>query len=831
VSARNKPVYLAAVIGLLITALLLLIAYRQVLHEQENLFLQQTSDIREHALLLVHRGEEIAGTINALFNASESVDPSEFKIVADEQFSHAGYIDALSFMPRIEASGTAIHEQEVRQTGFVTYRVRNRQGPVYFPVRYIEPLNPISATLLGDNLLAHPDYRQAIVTALNSGRAGVGPIESLRNGHNSMMLFLAMHPPLASTASQATGIIAVRFDLTAMMIELNIPAALKLRWKIGSENKALVKNADVNRNGSLFSQLHDLFPLELGATRSQLLIEKQLYWRDISTVGMLLSVAGGLFLTLLLMITARFMVLRDSELRTRNAEIEKQVNEKTASLQKMSFAVASAGESIVIIDNNGAIEYINPAFSGLFGFPEQAIIGSKITRLHSGSTSKEGYDEMWFTLLNGDAWQGRLLIRDSENLDVPVHISIAPMHDGQGAITHFVAIYRDLRKQEAMEEQLRHGQKMESIGTLTGGVAHDFNNMLAAIRANLYIVRHNPADKVKLMTKLNSIETLVDRAATTIGQMLTFARQDRVEMQPVAMNRLIREGSELAASAIPENIDFQLDIPDVELMVEGDTTQLQQLLINLLNNARDALERVHKPRIRCALEPVDVDDAFMALHPQLTSRHLVCLSVSDNGSGIKPELLSQIFDPFFTTKDVGKGTGLGLSMAYGAIDRHHGLILPESSVRKGTTFRIYLPRIDTPAVTIETADDADECPGQGELILLVDDEASLRSTTAEVLTCMGFDVLEAADGEQALALFEQSRDKIRLVITDMVMPKLSGNELALAIRGLDPSMPVIFVTGYDKSQQAGADSNLSNSRIIRKPYDIDAMIRSIQDML
>jgi len=500
-------------------------------------------------------------------------------------------------------------------------------------------------------------------------------------------------------------------------------------------------------------------------------------------------------------------------------------------LQKLSQAVQQAGEAVLMTDRNGVIEYVNPAFTSITGYAPEEVIGQTPAILKSSAQDPSFYKNLWDTITRGEVWHGTLIDRKKDGSFYPAMMSIAPITNDSGEISHYVSLQQDMTEYRKMEEQFLQSQKMEAIGTLVGGIAHDFNNMLAAIQGNVYLSRLHLKQQPEVADRLRNIELLGMRAAEMVQQLLTFARKDRMKMQQFSLNAFVSEAHKLAKTGIPENIELVYDICEEELMIDGDVTRLQQVLMNLGNNARDAVALADQPRIACRLSLFVVTKAFKKAYPDNKNKELALLTVSDNGSGIKPEYLQKIFEPFFTTKGVGEGTGLGLAMVYGAVQSHGGIIEVESECGKGTVFRIYLPLTKKGAHPAALQQEAAAIQGRGEVILLVDDEESMRDTTGEVLESLGYRVLSAGDGEQALQIFTAHRHEIRLVMTDIVMPKMGGLDLARCIRELDHDMPIIFATGYDKEQVVSAGKLLHHSIIFNKPFSFARLSQSIRNMI
>ncbi|RME33317.1 MAG: response regulator [Deltaproteobacteria bacterium] len=383
-----------------------------------------------------------------------------------------------------------------------------------------------------------------------------------------------------------------------------------------------------------------------------------------------------------------------------------------------------------------------------------------------------------------------------------------------------------------MQQQFLQAQKMEAIGTLVGGIAHDFNNMLAGITGNVYLAKSKVDKSSDVAEKLHNIEQISFRAADMVKQLLTFARKDTVSMKEMPLKPFVKESVKLLRATIPENIAIQQDICDEPLIIRGDSTQLHQVLLNLVNNARDAVEGVRHPCINIRLSPFEPDSAFTETHPPFKAgQRYARLTVEDNGCGIPEEQLRHVFEPFFTTKEQGKGTGLGLAMVFGAIKSHQGHVEVESVVGKGTAFHVYLPLLKQAGPADALGTDEDVIHGHGECILLADDEPSVRESMKEVLIKLGYRVHAAEDGRQALEIFTAHRNEIVLCILDVVMPHLGGHELAARLRAVAPDLPIVFMTGYDQSQVLGTRRQLPNSEALTKPVSVVVLSRCLRRML
>jgi len=514
--------------------------------------------------------------------------------------------------------------------------------------------------------------------------------------------------------------------------------------------------------------------------------------------------------------------------KTHKLAEELEYHKKTkATVFKLSQLIEQSSESVMITDLQGIIEYVNPAFESLTGYSSQEAIGNKSNILKSGNQDVDFYKQLWATIKSGKRWQSKVIEKRKDGSFYPAVLTITPIRDEQGELTHFVASHSDMSELERMQQQFHQAQKMEALGTLVGGIAHDFNNMLAGMTGNLYLLKKYVKTEPDALKKLENVEVLSFRSADMIQQLLTFARKSSVIMKDIPFATFINETIKLLRTSVPENITFKQDICFDRLLIEGDATQLHQVLMNLVNNARDAVEHVDAPSLTVSLDMFQPDAAFLETHEYFKAGSYAHLHVQDNGCGIPEHQLEHLFEPFFTTKEQGKGTGLGLAMVFGAVKTHHGFFDVESVEGVGSTFHLYFPLLQVEERIATPQQDKVYLEGHGELILLADDEQHIVETGQAVLEELGYRVLIARDGQQAVELFEAHSEDIDLCIFDVVMPVLDGDKAAKYIRLINHDVKIIFATGYDQKRL----ENIVNEVMLTKPFSIEEMSRLVREIL
>ena len=404
-----------------------------------------------------------------------------------------------------------------------------------------------------------------------------------------------------------------------------------------------------------------------------------------------------------------------------------------------------------------------------------------------------------------------------------------PMHDPEGRLIGVLGIARDITGHRTLEEQLRQAQKMESIGTLAGGIAHDFNNILSAIIGYGHItLMKMPQDDPLRLNVENMLES-ADRAAALTQSLLTFSRKQVTERKPVELDTILRKVEKFLVRVIGEDVEIRVLPDEKALTIFADVGQLEQVFMNLATNARDAMPQGGSFTIETTA--TELDYGFITTHGYGKPGNYAMITATDTGVGMHEETRKKIFEPFFTTKEVGKGTGLGLSMVYGTIKQHEGFINVYSEPGKGTTFRIYLPLIEAAATDEKTAAETAPPAGGTETILLAEDDPSLRKLTVYILEQAGYTLITANDGEEAVAKFKENKERIQLLLFDMIMPKKGGKEAFDEIRTTDPAVPVLFASGYSPDMLRQKSLIENGAAVVFKPLSPQKLLEKVREVL
>ncbi|MDO8722706.1 MAG: PAS domain S-box protein [Syntrophales bacterium] len=486
---------------------------------------------------------------------------------------------------------------------------------------------------------------------------------------------------------------------------------------------------------------------------------------------------------------------------------------------------------IYTLGTGGAFTYINPAWEKILGHSREEIIGQYfITFVRKediescvqlfARVKKEKETVKNFTVI--------LMAKDgTERL---FDMSGAPNFDARGNMIGIVGTFKDFTKERNLETQLQFASKMEELGRLTGGIAHDFNNIVQAISGynQILMLKKNEADPD--WKYLFNIDQLTWRAADIVKQLMLFSRKTESKMTPTDLSGEIKKFYKLFARTLPKNIRVKLDLADDLHIINGDSSQLGQVIMNLTVNARDAMP--DGGEICIHTENVEIDESRYTDKMQIKAGIYVLLRVSDTGCGMDEETLSHIFEPFYTTKDTGKGTGIGLAVVYGIVKNHNGYILCNSEKDKGTSFDLYLPALA--AVIMEGKKEAKAKPefsGNQETILLVDDEPQLLETGNDLLSFYGYNVLTVESGEEALTVIERERDSISVVILDLMMPGMGGAKCLVEIKKIAPAMKVIVASGYVENIKKREIIKNGAAAFVQKPYHFEDLSRTIRDII
>jgi signal transduction histidine kinase/ActR/RegA family two-component response regulator len=434
---------------------------------------------------------------------------------------------------------------------------------------------------------------------------------------------------------------------------------------------------------------------------------------------------------------------------------------------------------------------------------------------------------MWECLRQGEVWRGHFINRRKDGQLYEEEATISPIRKEFGRVVNYVGVKRDVTREVELENQLRQAQKMDAFGQLAGGVAHDFNNILAVIQLQAGLLKTDPHLSLKQLEFATDIEKAAERGANLTRQLLLFSRRQSMQPQNLDLKAVLDNITRMLQRTLGENIQLQLRVGPEPLMVYADPGMMDQILLNLVVNARDAMPQGGQITIEASA--AEFDELSAAQATRARPGQFACLMVSDNGRGIPPEILPRIFEPFFTTKEVGKGTGLGLATVFGIVQQHKGWIDVHSEVGKGTTFRLYLPLQKMASDPESFWSSSFPTEGGNETILLVEDELPLRDSMRLTLTRLGYQVLEAGTAAEAWQIWQSRRADIRLLLTDMVMPGgTNGRELAHKILRQEPRLKVIYASGYSP-EIANRDLKLVEGvNFLAKPFEAGKLARAIR---
>jgi PAS domain S-box-containing protein len=484
---------------------------------------------------------------------------------------------------------------------------------------------------------------------------------------------------------------------------------------------------------------------------------------------------------------------------------------------------------IVTTDVRGRITYWSPRAQELLGYRPDEVLGRPVAEFQRGG--REAARDLMRRLRAEDRireHEAEILARDGRWMEC--RFALAMLRDAAGGEIGTLAILEDTSERKRLEAQLRQAQKMEAVGRLAGGIAHDFNNLLAVIMGHSDLIKSVLRKGDALAHDVEQIRRASERAASLTRQLLAFSRRQFLQPQVIDVNTLVGNLATMLRRLIGEDVQLELRLDPGAGRVSADPGQLEQVVMNLTVNARDAMPQGGRVVLETA--PVTLDQAFVTAHPGSAAGAHVRLSIHDTGYGMGPDVLAHLFEPFFTTKEPGRGTGLGLSTVYGIVKQHRGYIDVTSEPGRGSSFGVYLPRVEAKAAPDRPTPREPVRPGGRETVLFVEDEVALRDLMHRVLTKGGYRVLAAGDGLEALALVEGHPQRIDLVVTDVIMPRMSGPELAARLRARDPGIRLLYVSGYTADQLRSAQTDLgADATLLPKPFTSDGLLRKVREVL
>ena len=593
---------------------------------------------------------------------------------------------------------------------------------------------------------------------------------------------------------------------------------------------------------SLLALLHLFQSMELFNTGAPLGVEIDVMYSLIS----LLLLTGMVHIETLLKERLR----REQEEERLRSGLESQVKQKTAHLTRAIEEMQSefnerkkaetqigeqaqllelAHDAIVVNDMDGRVLYWNKSAERIYGWTTAEAVGRKTEELlPKDMFNALKYEEARTAISETGNWRGEFTTRTKTGEEVTVETRWTLVRDDQGIPKSILGINTDITEKKIFETQFLRAQRMEGIGALAGGIAHDLNNILAPLLVSVQVLKEKVTDPDGKRL-LESLEVNVKRGASLVKQVLTFGRGAEGERVPLNPKHIGREIKQFVHETFPKSVEFDLHCPADLWTITGNVTQLHQVLLNLCVNARDAMPGGGKLSVK--MENMMVDQTYAAKKLEARPGPYVVITVADTGTGIPKEIQEKIFDPFFTTKEIGKGTGLGLSTTLAIVKSHDGFIICHSEPDKGAVFKVYFPAHRTPA--LEKLEEADSrLPrGNDELVLVVDDEESILDTVQNVLKRFGYRVLLAKDGVEAVALYSRRQKEVRAVITDMVMPIMDGPATVIALKAINPNVKVIGSSGLASQDGAAKAKEAGIRHFIPKPYTTGIILNTLHDVL
>jgi PAS domain S-box-containing protein len=495
-------------------------------------------------------------------------------------------------------------------------------------------------------------------------------------------------------------------------------------------------------------------------------------------------------------------------------------------IQTLNSIIVSCPHAIIAVDRQRKVRIWNPAATAIFGWTDEEVVGGKVPFV--GDDQRQHSDAFNDRALAGESFHNFEVQRNRrDGLPLDLLVSAAPTYDDEGTIDGFVTVATDITEHKKLEQQFFRTQRLESLGTLASGIAHDLNNVLAPIHMSLELLKMDSPSPAAQRT-LDTLLICVNRGAGLIRQILTFARGVEGERTPLQTLYVLRDIQKVVAETMPKSIAIESKYSPDLWMISADLTQLHQVLMNLCVNARDAMAEGGTLSITAGNSILD--QPFIQMSHGISSGPHVVIEIKDSGHGIPAEIRDKIFEPFFTTKDLGKGTGLGLSTVAAILKSHGGFVNLSSETGRGTSFKIYLPALPTESEKRTTESRSALPLGNGELILIVDDEAAVRDIAALTLEAHGYRVVQAQDGADGVAAYAQRVGEIQLVISDMDMPIMNGAAMIRSLERINPSVKVLSASGL-VGEPRGAQASSPLRKVLPKPFTAEQLLHAVHDLI
>jgi PAS domain S-box-containing protein len=495
----------------------------------------------------------------------------------------------------------------------------------------------------------------------------------------------------------------------------------------------------------------------------------------------------------------------------------------------LSTVLESATNAVMITDAEGHISWVNLAFSALTGYELSEVIGRTPSFLKSGKHDDKFYRDIWETISRGMPWQGQIVNRRKDGTLYTEEMVICPVRGSYGETSSFVCMKRDITLEVDLTRQLHQAQRLEAVGRLAGGIAHDFNNILTVISGNADLALADLAQDEPMSQTFQEIADASRRAAALTRQLLAFSRKQILQPRVLDLNEMVRGTEKMLRRLIGEDVKISIRLQPGLGSVRADPGQVEQIMMNLAVNARDAMPRGGD--LVFETENVEIRETHAGVGGvRVHSGRYVKLTVTDTGEGMDEETLSRVFEPFFTTKEKGRGTGLGLSTVYGIVKQSGGFIWVRSEPGKGASFEITFPQVDLTPERQETDAPAATSRG-GETILLVEDEENVLKLARSMLERAGYKIVAARNGAEALRIVENEEEPVDLLLTDVVMPGMSGRALADAAKSLRQSLRVLFTSGYTDDAIVHHGVLEAGAHLLEKPYSRQSLLDSVRQAL